>query len=200
VFNPFRRQPLDPALQARIPPGQVLTEKWPVLHYGPVPKVDLAHWSFRIWGLVAQPLEWTWEQFLSLPSVESVSDIHCVTRWSRLDNRWRGVPVREVLARARPLPQARFVLAHAEYGYTANLPLEALLDDDVLLAYEHDGQPLTPEHGFPLRLVVPKRYFWKSAKWVRGLELLAEDRLGFWEQLGYHNDADPWQEQRYWGD
>lgn len=200
MFNPFRRRPLDDSIKARIPPGQVLTEKWPVLHYGPVPNVDLATWTFRVWGRVARPIELTWEQFLQLPQIESTSDIHCVTRWSRLDNRWTGVAAKDVLALAEPLPDARFVLIHAEYGYTANLPLEALYDDDVLFAFAHDGQPLTPEHGFPLRLVVPKRYFWKSAKWVRGVEVLTEDRLGFWEQLGYHNDADPWREQRFWSD
>jgi DMSO/TMAO reductase YedYZ molybdopterin-dependent catalytic subunit len=200
VFNPFRRPPLDESLKARVPPGQVLTEKWPVLHYGPVPKVDLQTWTFRIWGKVERPTELTWDQFLQLPQIESTSDIHCVTRWSRLDNHWRGVAAKDVLALARPTKDAKFVVAHAEYGYTANLPLEALYDDDVLFAFEHDGKPLTPEHGFPLRLVVPKRYFWKSAKWVRGLELLSHDRLGFWEELGYHNDADPWQEQRFWSD
>lgn len=200
MFNPFRRRPLDDSLRNRIPPGQVLTEKWPVLHYGPVPKVDLATWTFRIWGRVARPVELNWEQFLQLPQIESTSDIHCVTRWSRLDNRWTGVAAKDVLALAEPLPDARFVLVHAEYGYTANLPLEALYDDDVLFAFAHDGQPLTPEHGYPLRLVVPKRYFWKSAKWVRGIEVRTEDQLGFWEQLGYHNDADPWREQRFWSD
>ncbi|MCS6800685.1 MAG: sulfite oxidase-like oxidoreductase [Chloroflexota bacterium] len=200
MINPFRRQPLDDSIKQRIPPGQVLTEKWPVLHYGPVPNIDLATWTFRIWGRVARPVELNWEQFMQLPQIESTSDIHCVTRWSRLNNRWKGVAAKEVLALAQPLPDARFVLIHAEYGYTANLPLEALYDDDVLFAFEHDGKPLTPEHGYPLRLVVPKRYFWKSAKWVRGVEVLKEDRLGFWEQLGYHNDADPWQEQRFWGD
>lgn len=200
MFNPFRRRPLDDSLRNRIPPGQVLTEKWPVLHYGPVPKVDLATWTFRIWGRVTRPVELNWEQFLQLPQIESTSDIHCVTRWSRLDNRWTGVAAKDVLALAEPLPDARFVLVHAEYGYTANLPLEALYDDDVLFAFAHDGQPLTPEHGYPLRLVVPKRYFWKSAKWVRGIEVRTEDQLGFWEQLGYHNDADPWREQRFWSD
>ncbi|MFN8532492.1 MAG: sulfite oxidase-like oxidoreductase [Dehalococcoidia bacterium] len=200
MFNPFRRQSLDPSIQVRVPPGQVLTEKWPVLHYGPVPKADLTTWTFRVWGLVEQSVELSWEQFLALPRIETMSDIHCVTRWSKLDNRWTGIALKDVLALAGPKPEVKFAVAHAEYGYTANLPIDALYDDDVLLAYEHNGEPLTLDHGYPLRLVVPKRYFWKSAKWIRGLELLAEDRIGFWEQLGYHNDADPWQEQRFWSD
>jgi len=181
----------------RLPPGQILTDKWPVLHYGPVPQVDLAAWDFRVFGLVERPQRWTREQFLALPRVQVRSDVHCVTRWSRYDNRWEGVAFREVLREAGVKPEARFAIAHAEHGFTANLPLTELLKDDVLLALKHDGEDLTPEHGWPLRLVVPGRYFWKSAKWIRGLELGDQDRPGFWERNGYHNQADPWKEERY---
>jgi DMSO/TMAO reductase YedYZ molybdopterin-dependent catalytic subunit len=185
---------IDPA---RIPPGQYYTDKWPVLHAGGVPRVDLGTWTLRVGGLVENPIELGFEELKGLGARDVVADIHCVTRWSRLDMPWRGVPVTAVLALARPLPGARFAIAHAEQGYTANLPLDALLAEDALLAYEADGEPLTAEHGWPLRLVVPSRYFWKSAKWLRAIELTAEDRPGFWEGYGYHNDADPWQEQRY---
>ena len=189
--------PRAPRQGQRLPPGQVLTDKWPVLHYGSVPKVDLGSWSFRVFGLVERERRWTWEEFLSLPRVEVRSDIHCVTRWSKFDNVWQGVAVGDVLREAGVRPEARHAIAHAEQGFTANLPLEELLKDDVLLALKHGGEDLTPEHGWPLRLVVPRRYFWKSAKWIRGLELTAEDRPGFWEQNGYHNEADPWKEERF---
>jgi len=189
--------PRAPRQGQRLPPGQVLTDKWPVLHYGSVPKVDLGAWSFRVFGLVERERRWTWEEFLSLPRVEVRSDIHCVTRWSKFDNVWQGVAVGDVLREAGVRPEARHAIAHAEQGFTANLPLEELLKDDVLLALKHGGEDLTPEHGWPLRLVVPRRYFWKSAKWIRGLELTAEDRPGFWEQNGYHNQADPWKEERF---
>ncbi len=186
-----------PGREPRLPPGQVRTDKWPVLHYGGVPRIDLARWDFRVWGEVEAPGRWSWEEFLALPRVQVRSDIHCVTRWSRFDNLWEGVPVGIVLERARPKREARHVVIHAEQGYTTNLPLHELDQDDVLLAFKHDGQDLTPEHGYPLRLVVPRRYFWKSAKWVRGLELVREDRPGFWERNGYHNQADPWKEERF---
>jgi DMSO/TMAO reductase YedYZ molybdopterin-dependent catalytic subunit len=189
--------PRAPRQGQRLPPGQVLTDKWPVLHYGSVPKLDLSAWSFRVFGLVEREQRWTWEEFQSLPRVEVRNDIHCVTRWSKFDNLWQGVAVREVLREAGVGPEARHAIAHAEQGFTANLPLAELLRDDVLLALKHGGEDLTPEHGWPLRLVVPARYFWKSAKWIRGLELTAADRPGFWEQNGYHNDADPWKEQRF---
>ena len=187
-------QGLDPA---RLPPGQYLTDKWPVLHAGTVPRVDLASWDFRVWGEVETPIVLTWEQLRKLPSIEVTVDIHCVTRWSRFDTAFRGVHWRELAELVRPKPSARFVLAHAEQGYTANMPLGAIEDDNALLAYEADGAPLTPDHGWPLRLVVASRYFWKSAKWLRGLELLARDEPGFWERYGYHNDADYWREERY---
>jgi DMSO/TMAO reductase YedYZ molybdopterin-dependent catalytic subunit len=183
--------------ESRIPPGQYYTDKWPVLHAGGVPAVDLAAWDFRVFGLVRNPIRLSFDELLALGTQEQSSDIHCVTRWTRLDMPWKGVPMRAVLDLVQPLESARFVIAHAEQGFTANLPLEAVEADDAMVAYEADGAPLTPEHGFPLRLLVPSRYFWKSAKWLRGLEITDVDRPGFWEGYGYHNDADPWQEERY---
>jgi DMSO/TMAO reductase YedYZ molybdopterin-dependent catalytic subunit len=171
--------------------------KWPILHYGSVPCFDAARWDFRIWGLVEQPLRFTWAEFNDLPQAELVRDFHCVTRWSRFDNRWRGVPFREVLKRVQLKPSATSVLVHAEQGYTANAPLAELDRDDVLFATHHDGEPLTSDHGYPMRLVVPHLYGWKSVKWVRGLEFLDHDTPGFWEQNGYHMHGDPWREQRY---
>jgi len=181
----------------RLPPGQYLTEKWPVLHAGSVPDTDLATWDFRIWGEVEESLTLTWEAFDALPKTEHVQDIHCVTRWSRFDMSFRGVHWRDLAPLVRPKPSARFVIAHAEQGFTANVPLASLEDDHALLATEADGEPLSEEHGWPLRLVIPGKYFWKSAKWLRGIELRAADQPGFWERYGYHNDADPWQEERY---
>jgi DMSO/TMAO reductase YedYZ molybdopterin-dependent catalytic subunit len=182
---------------ARLPPGQYLTEKWPVLHAGTVPDTDLATWDFRVSGEVEEPLRLSWDELKKLPSTEVTLDIHCVTRWSRFDTSFKGVHWRELARLARPKPSAHFVLAHAEQEFTANVPLSAIEHDGALLAYEADGEPLAPEHGWPLRLVVPNRYFWKSAKWLRGLELRATDQPGFWERYGYHNDADYWKEQRY---
>jgi DMSO/TMAO reductase YedYZ molybdopterin-dependent catalytic subunit len=182
---------------ARLPPGQYLTGKWPVLHAGSVPHTDLATWDFRVLGEVEKPLRLTWDELLDLPSIEITVDIHCVTRWSRFDTSFRGVHWSELAKLAEPRPRARFVLAHAEHDFTANVPLSALEDREALLAYEADGAPLTPDHGWPLRLVVPSRYFWKSAKWLRGLELRSTDEPGFWERYGYHNDADYWKEERY---
>ena len=181
----------------RTPPGQVLTTKWPVLTYGRTPSFDPARWSFRCWGLVEEEVRFTWGEFQALPRVEVHCDIHCVTRWSRLDNRFGGVSIRELMKRVRPLPEARAVLVHAEAGYTTNLTLEELVDDDVLLAVSHDGKELMPDHGGPVRLVVPKLYFWKSAKWLRGFEFLDVDAPGFWEVNGYHMRGDPWREERY---
>jgi len=181
----------------RLPPGQYVVSRLPVLHYGSVPPFDRAKWDFRIFGLVERPMTWTYEQLRALPATRIQTDIHCVTRWSMVDTIWEGVRFRDLAALARPLPEARYVLAHCEQGFTANAPLEKLMDEDVLLAYRYNDAELTPEHGYPLRLVVPKLYFWKSAKWLRGLEFMAQDRRGFWERYGYHNDADPWLEQRY---
>jgi DMSO/TMAO reductase YedYZ molybdopterin-dependent catalytic subunit len=182
---------------ARLPPGQYLTEKWPVLHAGSVPETDLATWDFKVFGEVDQPLTLSWDEFTALPSTEITIDIHCVTRWSRFDTSFRGVRWAELANLCHPKPRARYVVAHAEQGYTANVPLAALEDENALLAYEADGEPLEPDHGWPLRLVVPSRYFWKSAKWLRGLELLPADQPGFWERLGYDNNADYWKEERY---
>jgi DMSO/TMAO reductase YedYZ molybdopterin-dependent catalytic subunit len=193
----FGRKERDAAVADRVPPGQYTTEKFPVLHYGSVPKTDLATWDLRVWGEVDNPFTLTWDQFKALPRKTVHTDIHCVTRWSKLDTDWEGVPIQEILQLAQLRPTAKFVVAHAEQGYTANLPLEVLDDDDVLLADTFAGQPLELEHGWPLRLVVPKRYFWKSAKWIRGLEFIAHDRLGFWERYGYNNNADPWKEERF---
>jgi DMSO/TMAO reductase YedYZ molybdopterin-dependent catalytic subunit len=182
---------------ARLPPGQYLTEKWPVLHAGSVPRTDLATWDLRVWGEVEGPLTLSWDELKALPATELTLDIHCVTRWSRFDTSFRGVHWRELAPLVRPKPTARFVVAHAEQGFTANVPLEFLEDDEALLAYEAEGEPLTPDHGWPLRLVIPRKYFWKSAKWLRGLELRSTDQPGFWERYGYHNEADYWREERY---
>jgi DMSO/TMAO reductase YedYZ molybdopterin-dependent catalytic subunit len=181
----------------RLPPGQYLTEKWPVLHAGTVPDTDLATWDFRVFGEVESPVTLSWDEFTALPTREIMIDIHCVTRWSRFDTSFKGVHWSELAKLVKPNPSARYVVAHAEQGFTANVPLAALEDEEALLAYEADGEPLKPEHGWPLRLVIPKRYFWKSAKWLRGIELLDHDEPGFWERLGYHNEADYWKEERY---
>jgi DMSO/TMAO reductase YedYZ molybdopterin-dependent catalytic subunit len=187
----------DPETAARIPPGQYLTTKFPVLHYGSVPKTDLRTWNFRIWGEIDSPFTLTWDEFKALPRKTVHTDIHCVTRWSKLDTTWEGVAIQTILDTAQVRPNATHVLAHSEQGYTANLPLSVLNDDDVMLADTFNGEPLEPEHGYPLRLLVPRRYFWKSAKWIRGLEFLDHDILGFWERYGYNNDADPWKEERF---
>jgi DMSO/TMAO reductase YedYZ molybdopterin-dependent catalytic subunit len=184
----------------RVPPGQYVTEKWPVLHYGSVPRVDLATWDFKVWGEVENPFTFTWDEFTSFPRKTITTDIHCVTRWSRLGASFSGVPIRHILDLARPTAKAHHVLEHAEQGYTTNVPLEVLDDDDVLLCDEADGEPLTPEHGYPLRLVLPKRYFWKSAKWIRGLQFIERDIPGFWERYGYNNNADFWKEERFTDD
>jgi len=187
----------SPRRDPRLPPGQVLTEKWPVLQHGAVPQLDLATWDLKVHGLVEHPVHWNYDQFREQPRIKVRSDIHCVTRWSRFDNLWEGVSVKDLLRQASPQTEARFAIIHADQGYTTNLPIEELDEEDVLLADLHDGKPLTPEHGYPVRLVVPRRYFWKSAKWIRAIELVGEDRPGFWEQNGYHNEADPWKEERF---
>ncbi|HEX6643709.1 MAG TPA: sulfite oxidase-like oxidoreductase [Gemmatimonadales bacterium] len=181
----------------RLPPGQVETRKWPVLHAGRVPDVDLARWRFSVSGLVDHPLSLSWDELSSLPRQETLCDIHCVTRWSRFDNVFGGVPVRALLAAAGVQADARFALVHAEHGFTTNLPLADLDRDANLVALTWGGEPLTPEHGGPARLLVPHLYFWKSAKWVTGIELLREDRAGFWEEGGYHMRGDPWDEERF---
>lgn len=195
VLERFKKP--GPELSARVPPGQRLTTGFPVLTYGQTPAIDLKSWRLRVSGLVEEEKAWTWEQFMALPQTELRCDIHCVTTWSKLDTTWLGVRfsdlVREIVVKA----EARYVMQHAYGGYTTNLPLASMLEEDVLLGHTFDGRALEPAHGGPLRLVVPKLYFWKSAKWLNGLEFMARDRLGFWEQNGYHNDADPWKEQRY---
>ncbi len=195
-----RKKALPAELATRVPPGQELTEKWPVLHYGSVPRVNLDTWDFRIVGLVEQPLTLSFAEFTALPRTTRLNDIHCVTRWTKLDNNWDGVSVKEVLSRVRLKPEARFVMIHAEQGFTANLALEEFDREANLFAFKHNGQELAPEHGWPMRLVVPHLYFWKSAKWVRGLRLMPHDAPGFWESNGYNIYGDPWKEQRYAGD
>jgi DMSO/TMAO reductase YedYZ molybdopterin-dependent catalytic subunit len=190
-------KPPDADVAHRVPPGQTLTEKWPVLTYGLTPRVDPRRWTFRCFGLVDQDVSWTYEEFMKLPRVQLTSDVHCVTRWSRLDNRWEGVHIREIMARVRLRPDAKYVMIHADPDYTTNLTLADLVDDDVLLAVRHDGKDLEPDHGGPVRLVVPKLYFWKSAKWLRAFEFLDVNPPGFWEQNGYHMRADPFKEERY---
>ena len=183
--------------RARLPPGQIVTRKWPVLHAGTVPKVDLARWRFTVNGAVDQPFSITWDELQALPRRQTACDIHCVTRWSRYDNLFDGVPVQLLLLRARVKPQAGYALVHAEQGYSTNLPLSDLDPPENLVALSHDGEALTPEHGGPVRLLVPHLYLWKSAKWVGGIECLEEDVPGFWEENGYHMRGDPWQEERY---
>jgi DMSO/TMAO reductase YedYZ molybdopterin-dependent catalytic subunit len=181
----------------RLPPGQTLTQKWPVLYYGGIPRIDPAKWTFAVEGEVESPVRWTWDEWTALPRKSVRCDVHCVTAWSRFDNVFEGVPASEVIGRARPRAGAAFAMVHSYGDYTTNLRLDDLMQDDVLFAFTHDGRPLTPEHGGPCRLVVPRLYFWKSAKWVRGLEFMRDERPGFWEQNGYHIRGDPWKEQRY---
>lgn len=181
----------------RTPPGQILTRDWPVLHYGNVPRINLETWRFRIFGEVEDDVTLTYREFTALPPTRVTCDIHCVTHWSRLDNEFEGVLFSDVYKLARVKPEAKYVLFHAEGGWTTNVPLADLLRDDVLFAWRWNGQDITPEHGWPLRTVVPHLYFWKSAKWVRGMEFLTQDQAGFWEKNGYHMRGDPWAEERY---
>lgn len=192
----------------RLPPGQSLTQKFPVLHYGTVPRVNLETWDFRVFGLVEEEKVWNWEQFNQLPRTQITMDIHCVTRWSKFDTVWEGVSLKTLVAEGIivPKPEARFVIQHCEQGYTTNTPLDMLLMDNVLLATHFDGQPLAPDHGYPLRVVIGSfadrseartAYFWKGGKWLRALEFRTTDQLGFWERNGYNNEADPWKEQRF---
>jgi DMSO/TMAO reductase YedYZ molybdopterin-dependent catalytic subunit len=185
---------------ARVPPGQYLTEKWPVLHYGPVPSFNPKTWDFRVFGNVENEIKLDWEEFQKLDQTLVQADMHCVTTWSRLDQKWEGIPFSKIVELAKPKPDSKFVIAHSEYGFTANTPLEYCLRDDCLIALRANGAPLTAEHGSPARLVVPRLYAWKSAKWLRGIEFSDVDKPGFWERNGYHNTGDPWKEQRYWGD
>jgi len=194
--------------EGRLPPGQSLTQKFPVLHYGAVPPFDPQTWDFRVWGAVETPLRLSWQEFEQLPRTSLKMDIHCVTRWSKFDTTWEGVSVKALIDSGliKPKPEAKFVIQHAEYGYTSNLPLEVVLQENFLLATHYEGEPIAPDHGYPLRGVIgaiPAKkdlktpYFWKGAKWLRGLEFSVEDQPGFWEQAGYHNDADVWMEERF---
>lgn len=184
----------------QVPAGQYVTQKFPVLTFGPMPRIALSDWRFKVFGLAEQDLTLDWQRFTSLPKTTVDAEFHCVTQWSRLENTWEGVLFTDVMKLIKPKPDAKFVMAHCYGGYTTNLALDVLMDSDVLFAYRHDGQDLPAEHGGPLRLVVPKRYGWKSAKWVNGLEFIAKDAPGFWEARGYHMEGDPWKEQRFWED
>jgi DMSO/TMAO reductase YedYZ molybdopterin-dependent catalytic subunit len=211
MFDSFKKRKEDEERirrEGRLPPGQSLTQKFPVLHYGPVPVFNPAVWTFNVWGELEENRQWTWAEFNLLPRTRLVMDIHCVTRWSKFDTAWEGVSVRTLVDQGiiKLRPTVKFVIQHAEFGFTANLPLEVVLADNFLLATHFNGEPLSPDHGFPLRGVVgyiPGRedlmtpYFWKGAKWLRGLEFTAHDQPGFWEQAGYHNEGDAWKEQRF---
>jgi len=211
MFDRFQRRNAEEEKirkEGRMPPGQSLTLKFPVLHYGPVPKFNAATWDFRVWGEVEEEITLNWDEFQKLPHTQLMMDIHCVTRWSKFDTVWEGVSVKRLVDQGmiKPKPTAQYVIQHAEHGYTTNLPLAIVLQDTFLMATNFDGQPLEPDHGYPLRGVVgniPGRddlktpYFWKGAKWLRGLEFRTNDQPGFWEKAGYHNDADVWQEERF---
>lgn len=211
MFNSVFRRKEDEdkfAREGRLPPGQSLTQKFPVLHYGPVPRFNPATWDFRAWGEVEESRRWSWDEFNQLPRRKANMDIHCVTKWSKFDTEWEGVALRDLIDNGliRPKPSAMYVMQHAEYGFTVNLPLAVMLQENFLLATHFNGQPIEPDHGYPLRGVIgaiPQRddlktpYLWKGAKWLRSLEFMANDRLGFWEQAGYHNEADVWQEERF---
>ncbi|HEX3328053.1 MAG TPA: sulfite oxidase-like oxidoreductase [Actinomycetota bacterium] len=186
-----------PPGERRVPPGQRVTSGWPVLHEGRIPRFDKESWRLRLHGACSLPYELTYDELLAFPIVELRSDFHCVTGWSKLDNLWRGVQTKVLLRRAEPATDASHVLVHGEQGYTANLPIEVLMDEDALVTWSHNSRDLAPKHGFPLRLLVPRLYGWKSVKWLRSLELMTQDRRGFWETRGYHNHADPWREERY---
>ena len=195
-----KKSELPTEIAARVPPGQYLTEKWPVLHYGSIPRFDPQRWDFRVFGKVQNEIKLDWKQFQELDKTAVTADMHCVTTWSRLDQHWEGIPFAKVVELAKPSAEAKFVIAHSEQGFTANIPIEYCMRDDCLIALRANGEPLTAEHGYPARLVVPPLYAWKSAKWLRGIEFSATDKPGFWERNGYHNRGDPWKQERYWGD
>jgi DMSO/TMAO reductase YedYZ molybdopterin-dependent catalytic subunit len=198
VSRGFRGRPRADVPAGRLPPGQYVTNDFPVLSAGPTPRTPLAEWSFSIMGVVGEPARWTWEEFRALPSETITTDVHCVTKWSKLDTVWEGVSVDTLLDGMEH--DAAYALAFCDGGYTTNLPIDDLTGGKAWVAFAYDGEPLEPEHGGPARLLVPHLYFWKSAKWVRGLSLRDENEPGFWESLGYHLYGDPWREQRYWGD
>lgn len=192
-----RKQEEQIKSEGRLPPGQSLTQKFPVLTYGPNPNFNPSTWDLKVFGEVEKEMKWSWEEFLKIPTVNIVCDIHCVTRWSKFDTRWEGVRFSDFIKLFGVKPAAKYVIAHCDYGYTTNTPLEIMMDDNVLLTYKYDGLPLEPDHGGPLRTLVPRLYFWKSAKFLRALEFSAVDKPGFWENAGYHNEADPWKEERF---
>ncbi|MCB0091369.1 MAG: sulfite oxidase-like oxidoreductase [Caldilineaceae bacterium] len=182
----------------RVPPGQFVTNRFPVLHYGNTPYyATLDHWTMRVFGLVQKELSFSWADILALPTKSQTVDIHCVTRWSKLDTTWTGIAWRDFMQLVDVRPEATHLMAHCEGNFTTNIALDVLDDDDTMLAYLYDGKPLEPDHGYPLRLLVPKKYFWKSAKWLRGLEFMVGDKPGFWEEAGYHMEGDPWREERF---
>ena len=195
-----KKADLPAEISARVPPGQYLTEKWPVLHYGPVPPFNPKTWDFRVFGNVENEVKLNWDEFQKLEQTTITADMHCVTTWSKLDQKWEGISFSKIVEFAKPKSDAKFVIAHSEYGFTANTPIEYCLRDDCLIALRANGAPLTAEHGSPARLVVPRLYAWKSAKWLRGIEFRETDASGFWERNGYNNRGDPWKEERYWGD
>jgi DMSO/TMAO reductase YedYZ molybdopterin-dependent catalytic subunit len=192
------RQSLEAERGERVPGGQFVTDKFPVLTYGPTPKVDLATFRLRLFGMVEKECELTWQQLLALPKTVMTADFHCVTQWSRLENTWEGVRTQDVAKLIKLHPEASYVMVHCYGGYSTNIPLEDFLEENVLFAYRHDGKELSADHGGPLRLVIPHLYGWKSAKWVSGVEFMKDDRPGFWEQRGYHMRGDPWKEERFW--
>jgi DMSO/TMAO reductase YedYZ molybdopterin-dependent catalytic subunit len=208
LFNPRKQQEDTVRAMKRLPPGQSLTQRFPVLHYGSVPHVDLAKWDFRVFGEVEEAKSWNWSEFNQLPRTQIMLDLHCVTRWSKFDTLWEGVAVKTLVEAGfiTPKPTANYVIQHCEHGYTTNTPLDLLLAENMLMATHYDGQPLDPDHGYPLRMVIGARpgqladktaYLWKGGKWLRGLEFSATDKLGFWERNGYNNEADPWREMRF---
>ena len=194
-----RREP-EAARANRVPPGQYLTRDFPVLSAGPTPRTPLAQWTFRIQGLVREPVQWSWEEFKKLPAQTFVVDISCVTKWTKLDTKWKGVSIDTLLEHVELDPRAKYVTAFCDGDYTTNVPLPDLVNGQAFIAYDYDDKPLEPEHGGPARLVVPGLYFWKSAKWIRGLHLMENDKPGFWESFGYNNHGDPWLSERYAGD
>ncbi|RAP75118.1 sulfite oxidase-like oxidoreductase [Paenibacillus montanisoli] len=198
--KPMPQAEVDASLAHRLPPGQTVTERFPILHEGEVPVYSLPDWRLRIFGEVEKELEFSLEQLKEMKQTEQVCDIHCVTRWSKFDTKWEGVLFKDLLPLLGVKPEGRYVMIHADNDYETNVPLEDLMRDDILLAFKFDGQPLTPKHGFPLRLIVPHLYFWKSAKWITGIEFMKEDRPGFWERNGFHNVADPFREERFSGE
>lgn len=203
--NPFKRVErlkrvtnVPKTQDERVPPGQFVTDRFPVLHYGTTARyANLDNWDLRVFGLVREPKTFSWDDLMAMATQVQTVDIHCVTRWSKLDTTWTGIPWREFLRQIDVLPEATHVMAHCENDYTTNIALDVLDDDDTMLAYLYEGEPLAPDHGYPMRLLVPKKYFWKSAKWLRGFEFMAGDRPGFWERHGYHMHGDPWAEERF---